>query len=265
MRPKREQSDNLSRAGRRGHFYLPRTAQDSSGALRRQSIDHGVPAENKPVERRRIMDMMERNEPSMRPRRLAALAATCVMAAAGNAAAAWPEPWQTNLQTPATPIMEQIFSLHSLLLWIIGLICLFVLALLVIACLRFREDRNPVPSRRSHNTLLEIMWTAVPVLILVGSVGFWDRAHVLSPELFLTLGIAVGLWGLALALRRPTLGGLALAFGAEAALLVVTLAWLFRKRRLTRLHWGWFVVLSLLGSLAFAVPVALLLPPRDRP
>ncbi len=46
----------------------------------------------------------------------------------------------------------------------------------------------------------------LPVLILVGSVGFWDRAHVLSPELFLTLGIAVGLWGIALALRRPVLG-----------------------------------------------------------
>jgi len=53
----------------------------------------------------------------------------------------------------------------------------------------------------------------LPVLILVGSVGFWDRAHVLSPELFLTLGIAVGLWGFALALRRPVLGGLALGSG----------------------------------------------------
>jgi 4-amino-4-deoxy-L-arabinose transferase-like glycosyltransferase len=53
----------------------------------------------------------------------------------------------------------------------------------------------------------------LPVLILVGSVGFWDRAHVLSPELFLTLGIAVGLWGIALALRRPVLGGLGLGAG----------------------------------------------------
>ena len=67
------------------------------------------------------------------------------------------------------------------------------------------------------------------------------------------------------AVRDGLANPLALAFGAEAALLLVTLAWLFRKRRLTRLHWGWFVVLSLLGSLAFAVPVALLLPPRDRP
>src|SRR5690349_8459304 len=57
----------------------------------------------------------------------------------------------------------------------------------------------------------------LPVLILVGSVGFWDRAHVLSPELFMTLGIAVGLWGFALALRRPMTGGLALGAGIAIA------------------------------------------------
>src|SRR3954469_9110236 len=48
----------------------------------------------------------------------------------------------------------------------------------------------------------------LPVLILVGSVGFWDRAHVLSPELFMTFGVAFGMWGLALALRKPVIGGL---------------------------------------------------------
>ncbi|MCC7041012.1 MAG: hypothetical protein IT516_11955 [Burkholderiales bacterium] len=53
----------------------------------------------------------------------------------------------------------------------------------------------------------------LPVLILVGSVGFWDRAHVLSPELFMTLGMALGLWGLALALRRPLAGGILLGTG----------------------------------------------------
>lgn len=53
----------------------------------------------------------------------------------------------------------------------------------------------------------------LPVLILVGSVGFWDRAHVLSPELFMTLGVAIGLWGLALALRRPVAGGLLFGTG----------------------------------------------------
>jgi 4-amino-4-deoxy-L-arabinose transferase-like glycosyltransferase len=57
----------------------------------------------------------------------------------------------------------------------------------------------------------------LPVLILVGSVGFWDRAHVLSPELFLTVGVAVGVFGLALALRRPLWGGLALGAGIALA------------------------------------------------
>ena len=59
----------------------------------------------------------------------------------------------------------------------------------------------------------------LPVLILVGSVGFWDRAHVLSPELFLTLGIAIGTWGIALALRRPVIGGLGLGAGIAVAFL----------------------------------------------
>ncbi len=59
----------------------------------------------------------------------------------------------------------------------------------------------------------------LPVLILVGSVGFWDRAHVLSPELFLTVGIAVGLYGFALALRRPVAGGVTLGAGIAIAFL----------------------------------------------
>ncbi|MEK0082078.1 cytochrome c oxidase subunit II [Benzoatithermus flavus] len=83
--------------------------------------------------------------------------------------AAWaaPRPWEATLQPPASPVMERIASFHDLLLWIISLIVLFVLVLLVYACWRFSEKRNPVPSRRSHNTVLEIVWTAVPVLILV--------------------------------------------------------------------------------------------------
>jgi 4-amino-4-deoxy-L-arabinose transferase-like glycosyltransferase len=59
----------------------------------------------------------------------------------------------------------------------------------------------------------------LPVLILVGSIGFWERAHALSPEIGLTAGIAAGLWGLALALRRPILGGAVLGAGAALAFL----------------------------------------------
>jgi 4-amino-4-deoxy-L-arabinose transferase-like glycosyltransferase len=59
----------------------------------------------------------------------------------------------------------------------------------------------------------------LPVLILVGSVGFWDRAHVVSPELFLTVGVAVGLWGFAAGLRAPVAGGILLGLGVGIAFL----------------------------------------------
>ncbi len=59
----------------------------------------------------------------------------------------------------------------------------------------------------------------LPVLILVGSVGFWDRAHVVSPELFLTVGVAIGLWGFALGLRAPAKGGVLLGVGVGIAFL----------------------------------------------
>lgn len=86
---------------------------------------------------------------------------------AGVAMATAPQPWQLGLQPAGSPIAERVHSFHTLLLWIITLITLFVLVLLVYACWRFRESANPVPSKRSHNTLLEVVWTAVPVLILV--------------------------------------------------------------------------------------------------
>jgi cytochrome c oxidase subunit 2 len=85
----------------------------------------------------------------------------------GAAVAAQPEPWQLGFQPPASSVMERIESFHDLLLWIITLISIFVLALLVYVCFRFRASGNAAPSRRTHNTLLEIAWTAIPVLILV--------------------------------------------------------------------------------------------------
>jgi cytochrome c oxidase subunit 2 len=84
------------------------------------------------------------------------------------ALAAAPEPWQLGLQEPATQIMREINSLHNALLYIITAISLFVLLLLVYVMWRFSETRNPTPSRTSHNTLVEVLWTVVPVVILVG-------------------------------------------------------------------------------------------------
>ena len=89
-----------------------------------------------------------------------------VLAGAG-AYAAEPQPWQTNFQPPATPAMEQITDFHNLLLVIIFLIAGFVLILLVVTMWKFNARRNPVPTRTTHNTMIEIVWTAVPAIILV--------------------------------------------------------------------------------------------------
>jgi cytochrome c oxidase subunit 2 len=78
-----------------------------------------------------------------------------------------PGPWQLGLQGAATPIAEQAHSFHNLLLVIIGAISLLVLGLLLWVMVRFNEERNPTPSRTTHNTLLEVAWTVVPVLVLV--------------------------------------------------------------------------------------------------
>ena len=76
-------------------------------------------------------------------------------------------PWQMGMQEPATPVMERIVSFHNLLLVLITVITLFVLGLLLYVMVRFRASRNPTPSKTTHNTLIEIIWTAVPIMILV--------------------------------------------------------------------------------------------------
>ena len=88
----------------------------------------------------------------------------------GSAWAALGQPvdWQLGLQDAGTPVMEDIVWFHDyLLLGIITAIALFVLVLLIIIMVRFNATRNPTPSRTTHNTLIEVLWTAIPVLILV--------------------------------------------------------------------------------------------------
>ncbi len=77
-----------------------------------------------------------------------------------------PSPWQMDLQDSATPVMQDIATFHNYLLWVIGLISAFVLALLLIIIVRFNARANPTPSRTTHNTPIEIIWTIVPVIIL---------------------------------------------------------------------------------------------------
>lgn len=91
------------------------------------------------------------------------------MLATVSAGAAWanePHPWQMGLQTPGSPTARMIDEFHDALLVIITVITVFVLALMLYACVRFRESRNPTPSKTTHNTVLEVLWTAIPVVIL---------------------------------------------------------------------------------------------------
>ena len=78
-----------------------------------------------------------------------------------------PKPWQMDLQEPAGIIATKATDLHNFLLVVITLISVFVLGLLVYVSIKFREKPNVKPSKTSHNTLVEIIWTVVPVLILV--------------------------------------------------------------------------------------------------
>jgi len=95
-----------------------------------------------------------------------AVVGSLALAAVGWAAE--PRPWQLGFQPPATPVKDQIHWLHNdILMPIITLITVFVLGLLVYAMWRFHHTRNPVPTRITHNTTIEILWTVVPVIILV--------------------------------------------------------------------------------------------------
>jgi cytochrome c oxidase subunit II len=84
------------------------------------------------------------------------------------AQASQPVPWQMNLQEPVTPVAEYIVWFHNILLWVIGGITAFVLALLIIVMVKFNAKANPVPSKTTHHAGLEVAWTIIPVLILVG-------------------------------------------------------------------------------------------------
>jgi cytochrome c oxidase subunit 2 len=97
----------------------------------------------------------------------AATAAAALVPMTAMAGLGQPSPWQINFQQAATPIMEQITWFHDFLLVIITLITVFVLALLVVVIFKFNARANPVPSKTTHNTLIEVVWTVVPVIILV--------------------------------------------------------------------------------------------------
>jgi cytochrome c oxidase subunit II len=96
-----------------------------------------------------------------------AVAAIGITAASAIAWAEGPRPWEIGMQPPATPVKERLSEFHDELLVIIFLIALFVLSLLLYVIVRFNRRRHPVPTRTSHNTLVEMAWTVIPVVILV--------------------------------------------------------------------------------------------------
>lgn len=96
---------------------------------------------------------------------LSALVATCF--ASGAFADGFPVPWQIDFQEAVTPLMRQMVDFHNMMLYVVFGISGFVLFLLLLTCWKFRAGKNPIPSKTTHNTLIEIIWTAVPVIILL--------------------------------------------------------------------------------------------------
>ncbi|MGD0024320.1 MAG: cytochrome c oxidase subunit II [Xanthobacteraceae bacterium] len=93
-------------------------------------------------------------------------AALFASAAAACAGLGQPSPWQLGLQDAGSPVMEDIAGFHDFLLWVIAAIVGLVLILLAVIIVRFNARANPTPSRTTHNTPLEVIWTIVPVMIL---------------------------------------------------------------------------------------------------
>jgi cytochrome c oxidase subunit 2 len=115
---------------------------------------------------RRFLDRLFASGPSL---------ALAGLLAAAPTSASWaqefgggPHPWQLGLPAGATVVAQQLYGFHNgLLLPIITVIAAFVLLLLGYTAVRYRRAANPVASRTTHNTLIEVIWTAVPVIILV--------------------------------------------------------------------------------------------------
>jgi len=121
------------------------------------------------------------------------------MSAAGSAFAmvGAPTPRGYDFQEPATEVMRQIVDFHNILLWIIVIISVFVLALLLWVMVRFNRHANPTPKKFTHNMLVEVIWTIVPVLILVGIA--WKSFPLIYlqeriPEAELTLKVTGNSW-----------------------------------------------------------------------
>jgi cytochrome c oxidase subunit 2 len=95
------------------------------------------------------------------------LTSACAAAGAAFAALGHPVDWQLGFQSAGSPVMEELEWFHGYVMVIITAIVLFVMVLLIAVIFKFNARANPVPSKTTHNTALEIAWTLIPVLILV--------------------------------------------------------------------------------------------------
>lgn len=84
-----------------------------------------------------------------------------------SALASKPVPWQLNFQEAASPVMAELHDFHNFLLILSTAIVLFVIFLIIYVLLRFNAKSNPIPSKVTHNTAIEIIWTVIPIIILV--------------------------------------------------------------------------------------------------
>ena len=128
---------------------------------------------------------------------LLALAILCLIPDLAHAQAT---DWQTGFQEAATPVAERLYEFHNFLLYIITGIVLFVMGLLLFVMVRFNAKSNPTPSQTTHNTFLEIVWTLVPVIILVviavksfSLLYYMDRTE--NPEMTLKVTGYQWYWG----------------------------------------------------------------------
>ena len=89
------------------------------------------------------------------------------LGAAGSAVAQQPADWEVDFQTALSPSMERIVDFNLMVTIIIVIITAFVFGLMAWIVIRYNKKRNPTPSTTSHNTMLEVAWTVVPVIILL--------------------------------------------------------------------------------------------------
>ncbi len=96
-----------------------------------------------------------------------ALLGTCLTSLSAQADHGMAHPWQLGLQDAVTPVAAQINEFHNFLMVVSVVIAVFVTVLMIYVLVKFSAKNNPEPTATTHNTLLEVMWTAIPIVILV--------------------------------------------------------------------------------------------------